>query len=206
VTASDDGVFGSYDPISHTYQWVLPSLQAGESGVADLVVQVNSDISPDTTITNTAKIDSDQTAQEPSGTDVDVKVENPMILGPGGLGGYVTVRPDTLRDIVNSNDLMATIQLPEGFEKEDIDISKEIHIVLRNSEGIDSMVVAKRQALSETSSPAKVYAVFDRAQIMELLPGRGEFQLSIKGKYIEDGSFRSYRGDVTVRVFRSVGD
>ena len=129
-----------------------------------------------------------------------------MILGPDGLGGFVTVRPDMLRDIINSNDLLVTIQLPEGFEKDNVDISKEICVVLRNPEtGIDGIVAAKRQTLSETSRPAKIYAVFDRAQIMELLPGRGEFQLSIKGRYIENGSLRSYRGDVTVKVFRSVG-
>ena len=206
VTASDDGVFGSYDPNSHTYQWVLPSLQPGESGTGNLVVQVNSDVKPNTTITNTAKIDSDQTAQEPSETDVDVKAENPVILGPDGLGGFVTVLPNMLRDNNSTNDLLVTIELPEGFEKEDIDISKEIRAVLRNAEtGIDGMVAAKRQILDEAASPAKIYATFDRAQIMELLPGLGEFQLVIKGRYVEKGSFRSYRGDATVHVLRFAG-
>lgn len=206
VTASDDGVFGNYDPESHTYQWILPSLQPGESGMADLVVQVNADVKPNTTITNTASIKSDQTAVEPSGSAVEVKAENPVILGPDGQGGFVTVMPNMLRDNNSTNDLLVTIQLPEGFEKEDIDIIKEIHAVIRNPEtGIDGMVTAKRQILDNTASPAKIYATFDRAQIMELLPGLGRFRLAIKGRYVEKGSFRSYRGDATVHVLRFAG-
>ncbi len=208
VTASEEGMFGnSYDPKSHTFQWVFPSLQPGESKTAELVVEINPDVKPNTTIINTAKIDSDQTAQEPSATDVEVKAENPMILGPDGLGGFVNVMPNMLRDNNSTNDLLVTIQLPESFEKEDIDINKEIRAIVRNSEtGIDGKVAAKRQILDETASPAKIFATFDRAQIMDILPGLGEFQIAIKGRYMEKGSFRSYRGEATVHVLRFAGN
>jgi uncharacterized repeat protein (TIGR01451 family) len=207
VTASEDGVFGrSYDPNTHTFQWVFASLEPGESGTAELVVRVNSNVKPNTKITNTAKIDSDQTAQEPSDTDVEVRAEKPVILGPEGPGGFVTVWPNMLRDNNSTNDLLVTIQLPEGFEKEDIDISKEIRAIVRNPEtGIDGIVAAKRQILDEAASPGLIYATFDRAQIMEILPGLGQFQIAIKGRYIEKGSFRSYRGHAIVHVLRFAG-
>jgi len=207
VTASQEGTFGtSYDPESHTFQWVFPSLQPGESGTAELVVEINPDVKPNTTIVNTAKINSDQTTQEPSGTDVEVRVEDPVILGPDGLGGFVDVMPNMLRDNNSTNDLLVTIQLPEGFERDDVDISKEIRAIVRDPEtGIDGMVAAKRQILHETASPAKIFATFDRAQIMDILPGLGEFQIAIKGRYIEKGSFRSYRGEATVHVLRFAG-
>jgi uncharacterized repeat protein (TIGR01451 family) len=58
----DVGVYGRYDAKSHTYTWTYISLPPAKSSTSlDLVVQVNKDVAPGTTITNSATIDSDET-------------------------------------------------------------------------------------------------------------------------------------------------
>jgi uncharacterized repeat protein (TIGR01451 family) len=60
--ADDSGVFGRYDPKSHTYTWSYKSLPHAKSPtLLDIVVQVNKGVVPGTTITNSVTIDSDQT-------------------------------------------------------------------------------------------------------------------------------------------------
>lgn len=65
VSADGDGVFGQYDAVTRTYSWFYPSLppRAPETCL-QLIVQVNQDTAPGTTISNSASTASDQT--EPS--------------------------------------------------------------------------------------------------------------------------------------------
>jgi len=60
--SDDSGVFGRYDPKTHTYTWSYTSLSPAKSPtLLDIVVQVNKDVVPGMTITNSVTIDSDQT-------------------------------------------------------------------------------------------------------------------------------------------------
>jgi len=60
--SDDSGVVGRYDPQTHTYTWSYTSLPPAKSPtLLDIVVQVNKDVVPGTTITNSVTIDSDQT-------------------------------------------------------------------------------------------------------------------------------------------------
>ncbi|MBN2589699.1 MAG: DUF11 domain-containing protein [Sedimentisphaerales bacterium] len=61
VSASDDGVFGSYDGLSHTYTWNYTTLVKGSSAYLDIKVNVNDNVLPRTTITNIVTISSDST-------------------------------------------------------------------------------------------------------------------------------------------------
>jgi uncharacterized repeat protein (TIGR01451 family) len=63
-------VFGQYDPVGHTYTWSYPYLAAGEGKCVDLVVQVDKDVKPGTTITNEAMLDSSQTPTARDTSDV----------------------------------------------------------------------------------------------------------------------------------------
>jgi len=92
VTASGDGVFGQYDPITHTYRWSYSSLSPGFSGAClKLVVQVKQATAPGTTITNSVTIDSDETG--PTTASVDVITEaisyNPLNLSKNIIGGNI---------------------------------------------------------------------------------------------------------------------
>ncbi|KPK43620.1 MAG: hypothetical protein AMJ65_05285 [Phycisphaerae bacterium SG8_4] len=74
VTADGDGVSGHYDPKTHTYEWLYPSLPPGTSNVLELAVKVDEDVESGTIITNTATISSNQTA--PTTKRLDVAAES----------------------------------------------------------------------------------------------------------------------------------
>jgi len=92
LTADGDGVFGQYDPITHTYRWSYSSLEPGFPGTClTLVVQVNQAAIPGTTITNSVTINSDKT--EPAIASVDVITKaisyNPLNLSKNIIGGTI---------------------------------------------------------------------------------------------------------------------
>ncbi|MEJ2703244.1 MAG: hypothetical protein P8Z79_12460 [Sedimentisphaerales bacterium] len=62
VSADDDQVNGHYDPLSHTYEWLYPSLSTGTSKTLELTVTVDKDVERDTVLTNNVTINSNQTA------------------------------------------------------------------------------------------------------------------------------------------------
>jgi len=88
VTADGNGVSGQYDAVSHTYTWSHPLLSAGSGGCCELVVRVNQDALPDTVITNSVTIDSDQTPSTTSSVDCIVKAisYNPLNLNKSIVG------------------------------------------------------------------------------------------------------------------------
>jgi len=90
VSATGDGVFGTYDPVSHSYIWSYPSLGPAESNCVDLVVRLAPDATPGATITNKATIRSDQTPATSSTADVLVRdawsllLSKTLVAGAGG--------------------------------------------------------------------------------------------------------------------------
>ena len=99
IAADGDGVFGQYDPITHTYLWSYPSLPPDSpSDCLQLIAQVKQDIAPGTIISNSATIESDET--EPLTASVDVTTTgkaisyNPLNLSKNIIGG--TIEQDTI--------------------------------------------------------------------------------------------------------------
>lgn len=74
ISADDDGVNGQYDPTTHTYEWIYPSLPMGTAMTLELTVEVDKGVEAGTIVTNTATINTNQTA--PTTTRLDVVVEN----------------------------------------------------------------------------------------------------------------------------------
>jgi len=74
ITADEDGVNGHYDPDTHTYEWLYPSLPPGASAVLELTVEVDKDVETGTIITNSVTINSDQTG--PTTKSLDVAAES----------------------------------------------------------------------------------------------------------------------------------
>ncbi len=77
VSASDDGVFGEYDPKTHTYNWLYPTLVTGSTACLDITVKVNQDVLPGTTITNSVTVNSNTTPQTTTNAEV-VTASNPL--------------------------------------------------------------------------------------------------------------------------------
>jgi hypothetical protein len=164
-----------------------------------LRVRVNEDTKIDTTIINSAEAASDETL--PATASVEVTAVNPL------LAEDMSVSPRIIRLTGNANDLLVTVQLPKGIEKDNTGLNRGMRMIFRDSEGFDRVVAAKRQLVSDTISPARIMAAFDRTQVRDLLPGYGQVNIIVKGRYI-DGKKRlmSYRGKVTVLVTRFAGD
>jgi len=212
VRSDDNTLVGVFDPITREYNGFLPSLAAGATTCVRLRVRVREETAVGNIISNSVTVRSDLTI--PITPSVDVTAGHPLPVGLDGLGGYVSVTPDLLRDNSSTNDLLATIQLPPGFEKEDIDINKRLRAVfVYQQEGTDyiapvvlDVVPAKRQQLLEELSPATILATFDRTQVMDALPRLGRWSMVIKGRYNNKGIFRTYRGSTGVFVNRFAGD
>ena len=64
VSATDHGIFGAYDPFSHTYTWAYPGLAPGQSECVELVVQLSKNIPPGQVVENTVVIDSPDAASK----------------------------------------------------------------------------------------------------------------------------------------------
>ena len=196
VTADHDGVFGSYDPDSHTYQWAFPSLQAGESAMVTLVVRVNADIKPFTTITNSVNIDSNQTAPTPFGTTVDVITAEPAIPVRS-----LSIIPDIIRRTTATEEIQAVLMLPQGIGRDQIN---EVVLPMLKKPGGVVNIKAKRHIIFGTETTSKVIAIFDKNEILEAV-GVGEYgqvTLKVKGKF---NSGRSFIGEATVHITRFTG-
>ncbi len=69
VAAGEGKANGAYDPDTHTFTWSYPLLKPGASVCLGLMVRVNPDVTPGTTITNSAIIDSNETPPATSSVD-----------------------------------------------------------------------------------------------------------------------------------------
>jgi len=190
---------GQYIADSNTYEGSVASLAPGAATYVKLRVRVKEGIAAGTIIINAVTVTSDETL--PAAASVTVTAANPLLVG------NMSVRPNVLRLTGTANDLLATVQLPTGIEKDNVGLNRGMRMIFRDAEGFDRVVAAKRQLVSGTISPAKIMAAFDRTQVRDLLPGYGQVDLIIKGRYL-DGKNRlmSYRGLVTVTVTRFAGD
>lgn len=177
VTADDDGVFGSYDPNSHTYQWVYPSLGAGESVLVELVVHVNPDVKPLKTIVNSVTVASKQTAPAPTDTTVTViTAPEPPILVQ-----RLTIAPDILRRSGDAYDVQVVMIMPPGIGRDDM---RDVRPVLKPGN-----VIAKDYAIFSGPTMTKIIADFDKAEILDAIDGYGYVTLKVKGLLNSGQSF-----------------
>lgn len=78
VSADADGVFGRYDPETHTYTWSYPTFEPMTQVCVDLTVRINENVERGTAIKNQVRLDADDTIAE---SDVEVVVERePLTL------------------------------------------------------------------------------------------------------------------------------
>ncbi len=197
---TDNGDFtGQFSPKTNTYTGSVASLAPNSTMYVKLRVRVKEDTKTDTTIINSAEATSDETL--PATASVEVTAVNPFLVED------MSVTPRVIRLTGNANDLLVTVQFPTGIEKDNTGLNRGMRMIFRDSEGFDRVVAAKRQLVSATLSPARIMAAFDRTQVRDLLPGYGEVNIIVKGRYL-DGKKRlmSYRGQVTVMVTRFAGD
>jgi len=174
VRADGYGVFGQYDLISHTYRWSYLSLPPEFPGASlNLVVQVNQGTVPGTTITNSATISSDETAPVTASVNV--------VTGERPLKADLTVRPNMIRRDGCCDDILAIVELPPGVGTNDI---KDEPLILN-----PGSIEASRQLVLGTADRAEIRAWFDRAELMNAVPGYGEVRVQVVGKLKSGQSF-----------------
>ncbi len=77
VSLGADTPAGKYDAAEHTYTWSFPSLATGETICLDVNVQVNTDVDPGTTITNSVTVDSSETPASTASVEA-ITYQNPL--------------------------------------------------------------------------------------------------------------------------------
>jgi uncharacterized repeat protein (TIGR01451 family) len=73
ISAAEDGKFGQYDPKTHSYTWFYGTLSEKIGTYLELMVKVNEDAPPSTTITNYVSLDSDETHTITASADIITK-------------------------------------------------------------------------------------------------------------------------------------
>jgi len=194
VTATDDGVFGSYDPPSHSYQWMYPSLGAGESALVELVVHVNPDVKPFKTIVNSVTIASKQMAPAPADTTVTVMTAPLPPLRVEGL----RIVPDMIRRSGDAYDVQAILVMPPEIDRDDM---RDVRPVLRPGN-----VIAKDYAIFSGPTMTKIIAKFDKTEMLNALDAvdeHGHVTVKVKGLF---NSGQSYFGEADVYISTFTGN
>jgi len=96
VKTVDDRNAGQYDPDTHTYTWWFGSLSSQIGTYLELVVKVNEETSPSTTITNYVTLDTDETRPITASADAITKYKNLNIrkeIVGDSIGGTLFANP-----------------------------------------------------------------------------------------------------------------
>ena len=174
VTADGDGVSGHYDPATHTYTWFYPSLPPGSRTCLELIVQVNQGTPPVTAITNFVTIDSEETQPTTASVDV-VTCEGALEVDD------LRIIPSIMRRESHLKNILAIIRLPQGVGRSDIE---DTPLVLDPGK-----IKARRQFVFGSNKQAWIFAWFDKAELMDAVPGCGRVKLKVVGKLKSNQSF-----------------
>ncbi len=188
VKADGDGIFGQYNPIAHTYTWSYPSLSARFPGAClTLVAQVNNNTATGVTVTNSATIDSDETAPATASVDA-VTYLNPIHAD-------LSIRPNMLRRDGCCESVLAIVTLPQGIGKDDI---KEEPLILNPGN-----VASNYLLIFGTADRVEVHAWFDPAGLRAAVTGYGEVRVQVTGK-LKSG--RPFFGEDIIYITKFVGN
>ncbi len=189
--ADSDGSFGVYDPVRHIYTWRYPSLAPGAEQSVNLVVQVNEKTNPDTVISNSASLSSQET------TTASVRSEAVVIAPPiTDVQGQMYFKPDHLfrNSSTTQGDLMVVVHLPEGIGRDAI---SEAALVMTPGH-----ILATGQVIFGTSTQGKVLCFFSIKSILGATQGYGQFPLTVTGR-LRDG--RSFAAERTISILKFGG-
>jgi uncharacterized repeat protein (TIGR01451 family) len=185
VTADGNGVYGHYDVNAHTYTWLYPVLLPEASACLQLVVQVNEDAAPDTMLTNSATISSDQTPPTTVHADVvtcGIPLQAELCMVPRTISSGSFGVPSKI---------LAIVALPPGVAETDMEGT-----VLTLQPGA---IEASDQSIHDTGKRVKVLAFFDKARVISAAGGYGKVKLKVAGK-LKSG--RSFVGEEFVYITR----
>jgi hypothetical protein len=151
----------------------------------------------------------DNSAVDPNGTDLD---GNPRILDGDqdgirvvDMGAYEFLPPieanvHIVPRVVNRNNrlkrIIAIVRLPEGINK--ADVSDEPFVLYVAGDEINSIEATWQRVIGRRRKPM-VFALFDKAELMDLISRNGRVELTVTGK-LKSG--RCISGSDTIRIIQ----
>jgi fimbrial isopeptide formation D2 family protein len=194
---------GKYDQKMHTYTWLYASLNPGTPTCVELVVDINPDTALNTIITNSVTIDSNETL--PRTVELDLPVGEPVIE-PKKVDD-MSIIPNVLRRNGTSQNIMAVIPLHADI---DIDLSDQPELYfypIYPNPNSDKIFIEKGTLPYLSGTKDRITVLFNRATLMEKVPGYGEFKLRVEGKLSNlDKSKGYYYGEAIIYITRFAGD
>lgn len=185
ISADGDGIIGHYDENTHTYIWSYPFISPGQVVRLELTVKINEDVALGKTITNLVTIDGDETP--PTTASVDIITDE---------GGWqvdnLEMIPSVIRRDGTLTGIMAVLTLSEDVGIDDV--NNEELLILHPGK-----IEARQQFVKEEDGRTMVIAVFDKSQVMDAIPGYGEFDIEIVGKF---KSGQSFYGEAKITITR----
>jgi uncharacterized repeat protein (TIGR01451 family) len=189
VRADGDGIFGQYDPITHTYTWFYSSLSPGFPGAClTLTAQVNKDTASGMTITNSVTIDSDETGSATASVNVITRARSPLAAG-------LSIRPNMIRRNGCCESILAIVALPQGVGRDDI--GDEALILNPGS------IEASYQLVYDTDDSVEIHAWFDADELRNAVPGYGEVRVQVVGE-LKSGQI--FSGESIIYITKFVGN
>ena len=186
VTAEGDSIFGQYDPNAHTYTWLYQSLAPGSGACLELVGRVNQDTQPNTIVTNTVTMYTNETLPRTASIDC-VTCDEPLEAELRIV--KVSLVPRRLL-----KDIMVIVKLPQGITVSDISIEPLVF----DPSGTE----ARCQHVYASGNRAKVIALFDGAGLLDAMPGYGPINVTVTGR-LKTG--RLFHGQANMTLSRLLG-
>ena len=193
---ADDDLPGVYDANEHTYTWIIPSLGPQEDIELGITVRLKEDTPDGITVTNTATVESIETALAESSVDVKagdgpviIKSENIQVI-PG-----TNIRKDSALAT-----LMVIMEMPIGYKAKDVQ-NTPLYITLIGESG-GATIPSKDQVVLQQQDKTYVVAVFDKGKLMLAVPGYGPKSFEITGTLADSGLFSGF---ITLNISRFTG-
>ncbi len=186
---------GKYEDIEHVWTWSIESLEPKEEICLELLVVVNENTPLNTIISNSVKIDSNETL--PSTADVHIDTGEPFFL---------SIIPHELRRNGTSPRIKAVVQLPQGVNKSAIDSNDRPLLSYQDrNTGVFKEIgrsVSDSYPTGTDNRPT-ITVYFSRPQLMNAAQYYGRVNLEIRGKL---NTGQSYIGYAHIHLTRFAGD
>lgn len=190
VSATGHKEYGSYDEKSHTFTWSYKSIPAESTTCETLEVRIKDDVPRDKIITNKVTIKSAQTDESENPPD-----DNQINTGEDPwVAQEFSILPEIIRDTDCTYEIQAAAILPAGIGKDDIEDELP---TLYLTEPYSGKISATRQIIYGSATRAKVIALFDKMELLNIIDKRGPYKLTVVGK-LKKG--HSWYGQDTVYI------
>jgi len=138
---------------------------------------------------------------EPNETDLD---GNPRVRGDAiDMGAYETIIHEArlliLPRVINRKSskprIMAWLHLPQGITKDQVDADTSLILYPGSMKAMRQFVIPNRRRNTQRVS---IFAVFDKAELMDAIPANGKVELQVLGRLRQSGQY--FSGSDTIRI------